>query len=57
MSLVIESSDKDNEDEEAANHIGESDPATWKEAISGSHTEQWKEAALEEMNVHYSNGT
>ena len=57
---VIESSDEDeedNEDEEAANHIGESDPATWKEAMSGPHAEQWKEAALKEMNVHHSNGT
>jgi len=57
---VIESSDedeKDDDDEEAANHIGESDPATWKEAISGPHAEQWKEAALEEINVHHSNST
>jgi len=51
---VIESSD---EDEEAANHIGESDSATCKEAMSGPHAEQWKEAALEKMNVHHSNGT
>ena len=37
---VIESSDKDegdDEDEEVANHIGEYDPATWKEAMSGPH--------------------
>ena len=35
---MIESSDEDeedNKDKEAANHIGESDPAAWKEAMSG----------------------
>ena len=49
--------DEDDEDFEEANNIGEAEPATWKEAISGSHAEQWREAALEEMNMHHSNGT
>jgi hypothetical protein len=58
---VISSSDEENEDDEepeAANSIiDEVEPATWKEAMSSSHAEQWRDAALEEMKGHQSNNT
>ena len=55
--ILSSDEEEDDEDSEAANNIEEAEPTTWKETMAGSHAEQWRDAALDEMKGHQSNGT